>query len=343
MAILARPVRLVGGRAFGRLLRDWGRAPVTLLTGFLGSGKTTLLRAALATRLGPETAVVVNEVGEIALDHHLLANVREDVVVLGSGCICCSMRDDLVRALCDLVVGRERGTLPPFERVVIETTGLADPAPLVRTLVVNGLVASHFVLAETVTTVDAVLGPSTLDAHPEALRQVLFADRLILTKSDCAAPDTIQAVGDRLLSLQPSARLVHSSLAEPAALASSESAMWSSSAESMGEHVSGDLPHRQVRTASVVLRSPLSRARVLAWQRVMADLHGHEIVRIKGIVRTLEDEAAQVLQSAQKVVYPLVAFGGSWPATESKLVLISVGMEAGLWSECVASARQLAA
>lgn len=134
--------------------------PVFVLTGFLGSGKTTLLKSLLAHPGMHDTAVVVNEIGEVGLDHLLVREVSEEVVLLGSGCICCSMRDDLVSALHELSSLRQSGTLPPYGRVVVETTGLADPAPLVQTLIGERSLQDHWRLAGLVATVDAVLGPA---------------------------------------------------------------------------------------------------------------------------------------------------------------------------------------
>ena len=169
--------------------------PVTLLTGFLGSGKTTVLNHVLKQPDMAATAVIVNEFGEIGLDHLLVERSSEDVVLLNSGCLCCTVRGDIVDTLTNLFVDRVKGKLPCFTRVVIETTGLADPAPILHTLMTDPIVAARYMLDGVVTTVDAVNGAGTLDRQPEAVKQAAVADRLLLTKTDLA--DAGRATGDR--------------------------------------------------------------------------------------------------------------------------------------------------
>ena len=162
--------------------------PVTLLTGFLGSGKTTVLNHILKQPLMAETAVIVNEFGEIGLDHLLVESATDDIVLLNSGCLCCTVRGDIADTLLNLFVGRASRKVPHFSRVVIETTGLADPAPILHTLISDPLVAARYSLDGVVTTVDAVNGAGTLDRQPEAVKQAAVADRLLLTKADLAEP-----------------------------------------------------------------------------------------------------------------------------------------------------------
>lgn len=182
--------------------------PVTLLTGFLGSGKTTLLNALLRHPGMDRVAVVVNEFGEIGLDHDLIESATETMVLMASGCLCCTVRGDLARTLDDLRQRREAGEVA-FDRVVIETTGLADPGPVVQTLVVDPDLQHDFVLDGVLTTVDCATGSATLDAQFESVQQAAMADRLILTKTDLATPAARAALEDRLKRLNPGApRLV---------------------------------------------------------------------------------------------------------------------------------------
>lgn len=182
--------------------------PVTLLTGFLGSGKTTLLNALLRDPGMDRVAVVVNEFGEIGLDHDLIESSTETMVLMASGCLCCTVRDDLARTLDDLRQRRESGAIG-FDRVVIETTGLADPGPVVQTLVMDADLADEFTLDGVLTTADCATGPATLDAQFEAVQQVAMADRIILTKADLVTPAARAAFEARLARLNAGApRLV---------------------------------------------------------------------------------------------------------------------------------------
>ncbi|MGE5475317.1 MAG: CobW family GTP-binding protein [Bacteroidales bacterium] len=182
--------------------------PVTVLTGFLGSGKTTLLNHLLAQPELGETAVLINEFGAVGLDHLLVQHVAEDIVMLQSGCLCCTVRGDMIDAMRDLFMKRVKGEIPEFNRLVIETTGLADPAPIIHTLMNDPLLSSRYRLDGVVTTVDAVNGGATLDNHEEAIKQVAVADRLLLTKCDIADYTAVEVLHARLKTLNPGAKLV---------------------------------------------------------------------------------------------------------------------------------------
>src|SRR5262249_997319 len=181
------------------------RLPVSLITGFLGSGKTTLLNRLLRHDDMSDSAVIINEYGEISLDHLLVERVDGEVAVLASGCICCTIRSDLEVTLRSLLVRRDRGEVPPFRRILIETTGLADPAPIVQ-LLLNNPLAWHFVRINAVlTTVDAANAVRQLDSQYEAVKQVALADRLLITKCDLAGE--VAALKARLARINPAARI----------------------------------------------------------------------------------------------------------------------------------------
>src|SRR6516162_233676 len=164
--------------------------PTTVLTGFLGSGKTTLLRRALASPALADTAVIINELGEIAIDHHLVDFVEGDVLELPGGCLCCAVREDLARTLRSLIERRDAGEIMQFRRIVIETTGLADPAPILFTLGADPLLDQRLRLAAVVTLVDTVQGVETLERFAEAARQAALADTLVITKTDISPLDS---------------------------------------------------------------------------------------------------------------------------------------------------------
>jgi len=184
------------------------RLPITLLTGFLGSGKTTVLNRLLRHPGLAKTVVIVNEFGEIGLDHELIETSNEEMVLLQSGCLCCTIRGDLIDTLRTLFLRRVRGEIVEFERVVIETTGLADPAPILHTLMTDPLIAARFRLDGVITTVDAVTGEDTLDRQIESVKQAAVADRLLLTKTDLAAQSAVTALVERLSHLNPGASII---------------------------------------------------------------------------------------------------------------------------------------
>jgi G3E family GTPase len=182
--------------------------PITVLTGFLGAGKTTLLNRLLKHQRFANTAVLINEFGEVGLDHLLVEALQDDIVLLNAGCLCCTFRGDLVKALRTLFLQRVRAEIPPFERVMIETTGLADPAPILHTLISDPLIGARYRLDGVVTLVDAVNGEATLDAQSEAVKQAAVADRIVLTKSDLASSERIAELWERLRILNPGALIV---------------------------------------------------------------------------------------------------------------------------------------
>ena len=184
--------------------------PVNIITGFLGSGKTTLLQRLLRSPQLSDVAVLVNEFGEVGLDHHLLQGVAESTLLMENGCLCCAVRGDLQKALRDLLSRRTRGDVPYFRRVVIETSGLADPAPIAYTLLSEAVLRHHFRLSGIVTTVDAVNGAAQLDDFAEAVRQVSMADRLVVTKADLSDETTLAALRARLRAFNLSAQILDS-------------------------------------------------------------------------------------------------------------------------------------
>lgn len=182
--------------------------PLSILTGFLGAGKTTVLNHLLQDPAMADTVVVMNEFGEIGLDHLLVEKVDDNMILLSAGCLCCTVRGDLINTLEDLLRKRDNNRITPFKRVVIETTGLADPAPILHAVLYHPYLSKRYAVAEVITVIDAVNGEESLDAHPEALRQAAVADRLVLTKKDIATPETAVSLRRRLSHLNPGAKII---------------------------------------------------------------------------------------------------------------------------------------
>ncbi|WP_404478631.1 CobW family GTP-binding protein [Novosphingobium sp. BL-52-GroH] len=183
------------------------RLPLLLLTGFLGSGKTTLLNRLLKHPVASATAVIINEFGEISIDDALIERRDGNTMVLNSGCVCCSVRDSLAVTLDELFESRRAGTIPMFDRVVLETTGLADPGPILRLLATEPKVAGRYAICLVATTIDSVNAATTLAAHPQAVRQVARADLLLLTKTDLADPQAVAALRGTLIRMNPLAQV----------------------------------------------------------------------------------------------------------------------------------------
>ncbi|RME62196.1 MAG: GTP-binding protein, partial [Alphaproteobacteria bacterium] len=191
--------------------------PLNVLTGFLGSGKTTLLARILANPAFADTAVLINELGEVGLDHLLVERLEEDIVLLDSGCVCCAIGDDLIAAVTRLMAARAYGAVPDFKRIVLETTGIADPGPIVQAVAAR---AGAVVPGAVVTVVDALLGAQSLDAYPECVHQVAMADRIVLSKTDLAVGEQVARLKARLADLAAGVPIVPQgqAAADPACL-----------------------------------------------------------------------------------------------------------------------------
>ena len=320
--------------------------PVTLLTGFLGSGKTTVLNHVLKQPGMAATAVIVNEFGEIGLDHLLVERSSEDVVLLNSGCLCCTVRGDIVDTLTNLFVDRVKGKVPFFTRVAIETTGLADPAPILHTLMTDPIVAARYVLDGVVTTVDAVNGAGSLDRQPEAVKQAAVADRLLLTKTDIAEPDARQAIEARLKELNPSAAIV--SVAQGAidsallfnigfydpTTKSLDVRRWLRDESFEGDH-GQDVGHGhehpdvnrhddRIRAFCITREQPISWAALSTWLDGLAAMRGDDLLRLKAIV-ALSDRPDQpvVLHGVQHLFHPPVLLP-EWPSEDRRTRMVFI-------------------
>ncbi len=313
--------------------------PVTILTGFLGSGKTTVLNHLLRQPSLADTVVIVNEFGAVGLDHLLIEQAIEDAVLLKNGCICCTVRGDIADTLDVLWQRREAGELPPFRRVAIETTGLADPAPVAHALLAEPGARYACRLDGIVTTVDALHGPMQLDRQPEARRQVAMADRILLTKTDLASPEQISETTTRIGALNATAPLRHVvagavDVADVFDLGpdSARLEQWLRPLETAGHHGHQHLPFRHGDAiGSVVLRHdrPIAWAALRRWLESVLSLRGDSVLRLKGVVWLHGDDRPIVLQGVHHVLHPPVYLDRPvQPEGATRIVLITRGLSA---------------
>lgn len=316
------------------------RTPVNVLTGFLGSGKTTLLQRMLAAPELSHTAVLINEFGEVALDHLLVQRVDETMVLLQSGCICCSIRGDLSEAMRDLLGRRASGEVAAFDRVVIETTGLADPGPILATLLREPVIRHQYRLGNVITTLDAVNADRHLTHNPEGIKQVAAADRLLITKTDMAQPAQTRALRELLARLNPSAQVMDAAdaldierLLSAPADARSRPLYVQVEADAVGDTPESVQLRRhgdQVASFSLVLDRPLDWTAFGIWLSLLLNRHGNDVLRVKGILRIEGSVAPVFINAVQHIVHPPMHLE-RWPTDDhrSRLVFITRGMDHG--------------
>jgi len=286
---------------------------VALLTGSLGSGKTTLLSRLLAHPEMGETAVIVNELGEVAIDHHLLRRVDERTVVLGNGCVCCTLRGGLADELRDLLSRRDRGEIPAFGRVVVETTGLADPAPILYTLLSDPVVRHHFELERVITTVDAQHGLR----GEESLKQAAVADRLVVTKSDLASP---AAVAAELRRVNPGADLLEAVLGDL-----SPDELFGGAERDPRDLVFDDAHAHEgdVRALCLTLDQPVDWTAFGIWLTMLLQARGTDVLRVKGLLDVGAD-GPLLINGVQHVVHPPEHLP-SWPDDDRRSRIVFIG------------------
>jgi G3E family GTPase len=339
--------------------------PVNLVTGFLGSGKTTLIGRLLRDPALGDTAVLINEFGEVGLDHHLMERIDETMVLLQSGCLCCTIRGELSEAIGGLHARREAALIPPFRRLVIESTGLADPFPILSTVHADPVLKHHFVLGNVISTVDAVNGDAELDAYEESVKQAAIADRLVITKTDLADADAAQLLALRLRALNPAAPLLRTQDRIDARLLLSEDAFglagksrqarsWfesemeaspgrEDSADRHGAH--GQEPgHRHeahhhdvnrhgkgIASFSLSFEEPLDWTMFGLWLTMLLNRHGAQVLRVKGILNIEGETTPVAVHGVQHLVHA-PRHMPAWPDADrrSRLVFITRDLDAGL-------------
>ena len=316
------PSRAAG--PFGRRLKHprGARIPVTIVTGFLGAGKTTLVRRFLSTLEGRGTAVVVNEFGSVGIDNALLRASTDEVTLLGNGCLCCTTRTDLQVALRALVADRDTGKLPRFERIVIETSGLADPGPILQTFATDRALGGEFFVEVTVAVIDASNGFAALDWSAEARKQTILADALVISKTDLCAPESMAQLRARLGELNPRAA-IHIAIdgaLDPRCLIEAPVSASGSPAVLVAEAGHSD------GISSFVLRESAP----LAWKpfertiETLIALRGSDLLRVKGFLNVAGCHGPVLVQIVQHLAHPPLELA-AWPDADhtSRLVFIT--------------------
>lgn len=316
-----------------------GLIPVSVVTGFLGAGKTTLINRLVKRPEMSRVAVIVNELGEIGIDNELVQVSSEQMMLLNSGCLCCVLRGDLEETLRTLFVQRRNGEVIDFDRVVIETTGLADPAPVVQTLITDAQLIEHYRLDCVATLVDAVNAPGQLAQFPEAVKQVALADRLVVTKADLAEPKQLAELGARLAAINPGAPVqtavngeIELSFLVDVGLRRQRAAPEDIERWMGAGHDSGHEEHAQRHDAAIrsfVLRfeQPFSWDAFTQCLEVLTALRGPDLLRVKGLVNVEGRSGPMVVQGVQHLFHPPLELA-AWPGADrtTRLVFITRGI-----------------
>jgi G3E family GTPase len=334
--------------------------PLFIVTGFLGSGKTTLLNRMLRHPSLKDAAVLVNEFGDVGLDHFLIEKMDENTVLLESGCLCCTIRDDLKQAIIELNSKRERGEVPYFKRMIIETTGLADPSPIIFTLNSDIIIKHHYRLGSIITTVDAVNGLKQMKRHAESVKQASVADRIVLTKTDIAEETDIERLRAKLERLNPSAELIEAVDGDvdvkrllradiyDARTKGAEVRRWlAAEAKNASEHHHSHDVNRHdenIRTFTLTFDEALDWTAFGIWLTMLLHAHGEKVLRVKGILNVKGVEAPVVINGVQHVVHPPMHLK-AWPDDDhrSRIVFIVDDIEQALIERSLAAFNAAAA
>ena len=319
--------------------------PVIVVTGFLGSGKTTLLNHMLRHPSLADAAVLVNEFGAVGLDHFLVEAMDENTVLLGSGCLCCTIRGDLKDSIIALNSRRARGEIPHYRRLIVETTGLADPAPILFTLSADTVLKHHYRLGSVITTVDGVNGLRQLKRHPESVKQATVADRIVLTKPDIADADTLARLRTKLTRLNQSAALttaVNGKVDVPRLLRAdvydartkgAEVRRWlaaEAEKDAADGHAHGH-DHRHdvsrhdehIHSFTLSFEGALDWTAFGIWLTMLLHTHGEKVLRVKGILNVAGTDAPVIVNGVQHVVHPPIHLA-AWPGEDRRSHIVFI-------------------
>jgi G3E family GTPase len=311
------------------------KLPVLLLSGFLGSGKTTLVNALLKDGRLADTAVAINEFGAVPLDQHLIDEGQDRTVVLANGCLCCNVAGDMEEAVMRIFSRRHTGDLPRFRRLIVEPSGLADPAPIAQAILRNPVMSRHLRLEGIATTVDALFGLSQLERHAESRKQVALADTLVLTKTDLVEADAVTELKARLRALNPAAALIDARCGEvdvaalaPPGFLDPEAASAPRGVGWTAEAISTDPTHTESVTAlTLIAQRPLAWRAVEGWLREVRIELGDRLLRLKGLIDAAEADGPVVVQGVHHVMHPPTRLD-RWPDADhrTRIVLIVQGL-----------------
>jgi G3E family GTPase len=325
----------------GQIAPPSNRVPVSVVTGFLGSGKTTLLNHLVRHPGMADTALIVNEFGEIGIDHALVDQAFENTVLMDSGCICCSIRGDLIDTIEDLFANAALGRIPSFSRILIETTGLADPVPIVHALAAGEEALGRCALDLVVTTVDGVLGAAQLDEHPEVESQIAVGDLVLITKSDIAEESAVRRLAGRVASLNPGVPIhpISHGRIDPELMFAAGRRAGAAPAAALEhvhhhghdhDHEHGDEAHSHgtIRAQAITAEAPLSAERLRGFLETLFSLRGEHFLRVKGIV-DLEGEPRPVVLQGVGAAFSPPALLPSWRdrPRRSEIVFIFRGLD----------------